>query len=111
MSVLRPLGSNYVGNINTLNDKFAYITSREKYQWKDTWILHSDEVVDVFKADTVMSRKSKIMYLEALTAAIYHCGSKPVVKKQIVAYDDYLKLLRGEASAQESNFKTPLKCP
>jgi hypothetical protein len=88
----KPMGSAYNKRMNTLNDMFSYITKREGYTLCDTWILHSDEIVEAFKINS-MNSETKLRYLDAITAAIYHCAHIKIVKKQIIPYNNYIEFL------------------
>jgi hypothetical protein len=80
----------YIQTLDVLNKRFKYITEREKYGFADTWVLHSDEVVDNFKTDSKLSIPIQIKYLETLRHAIYFIAkNRQLANKQVIAYDTY----------------------
>lgn len=84
----------YLQIMDTLNKKFKFITERENYGYADTWVLHSDEVVENFKNDTVLPLNRKIKYIEVLRHAIYYVAkNRRLADTQIVHYNKYNEYL------------------
>jgi hypothetical protein len=86
--------------MDILNKKFKYITKREHYGYADTWVLHSNEVVEYFKNDSEVPLKRKLKYIEVLRNAIYYIAkNRKLAEKQVVHYDKYNDVLLSEQAA------------
>ena len=84
----------YLKIMDTLNKKFKFITQREHYGYADTWVLHSDEVVEIFKNDANIPLSRKLKYIEVLRHAIYYVAkNRGLADKQIGHYNKYNEYL------------------
>ena len=84
----------YLQIMDTLNKNFKFITQREHYGYADTWVLHSDEVVEHFKNDANLPIVRKLKYIEVLRHAIYYVAkNRKLADKQIIQYNKYNEYL------------------
>jgi len=92
----------YLQIMDTLNKNFKFITMRENYGYADTWVLHSDEVVEHFKNDAELPLSRKLKYIEVLRNAIYYVAkNRKLADKQVIqynTYNDYLLLQQSQTA-------------